>query len=425
MEQTQFATHDKTGAYVTVPLAMAMLLASLGTSIANIALPALVEAFSSSFPKVQAVVVAYLAALTVAVVIAGRIGDRYGLRRALLAGLSLFASASLACSLAPDLWWLIAARALQGVGAAFLMVLSMALMRERVDEARMGRAMGLLGTMSALGTALGPSLGGIVLAFAGWRGIFGVQVLLAMIALLLAVSMIADDGGRKKSSGAGLLSVLNGAMIPGLLVNLVVAMVMMTTLVTGPFYLRIGLGLQETWAGLVMAIGPVISIASGAPSGRLVDAWGSRRVLTLGLCLVGAGAFSLAFLPNLIGVFGYVLAMAVLTPGYQLFQAANNTAVMADVPKDRRGTVSGLLALSRNTGLVLGASIMGTVFAFGVGTDRFASADAIAIGAGMRITFLVAGAMVVAAIAFDVFSGRNRGASAAVKTDGDHAGREQ
>ncbi len=139
-------------------LALSMLLASLGTSIANIALPTLSQAFSAPFHDVQWVVVAYLATLTISVVIAGRLGDKYGLKPMHIAGLGLFSLVSLFCGLAPNLWFLIGARAIQGGGAAFLTALAMALMRETAGEQRLGRAMGLLGTVSALGTALGPSL---------------------------------------------------------------------------------------------------------------------------------------------------------------------------------------------------------------------------------------------------------------------------
>lgn len=86
-----------------------------------------------------------------------------------------------------------------------------------------------------------------------------------------------------------------------------------------------------------------------------------------------------------------------LTPGYQLFQAANNTAALADVSKDRRGTVSGLLGLSRNIGLIAGASVMGAVFALGAGMANVTFADPAAIGAGMRLAFLTAGGLMIAA----------------------------
>lgn len=383
---------------ITITLTMAMLLASLGTSIANIALPTLTEAFAAPFGEVQAVVIAYLVTLTISVVIAGRLGDSHGLKPMLMLGLGLFAVASLLCGIAPTLWLLIGARALQGIGAAFLMTLSMALMRQTATAAHMGRAMGLLGTVSALGTALGPSLGGLLIPVTGWRGIFWVQLPLAALTLILAFATLPDDLGKEGTPSAGLLSALNRGLAPNLLVNLLVAAVMMTTLVVSPFYLGPGLGLEETLVGFIMAIGPVIAIVVGVPSGQLVDSCGSVRVLAIGLSLLVVGAFLLAILPNMIGVTGYVLAIVVLTPGYQLFQAANNTAALADVPKDRRGTVSGLLSLSRNIGLIAGASFMGTVFAFGVGTDDFIHAAPAAIAAGMQLTFLLASGMMIVAI---------------------------
>ncbi|WP_322980059.1 MFS transporter [Pseudomonas sp. C11] len=384
---------------ITVTLALSMLLASLGTSIANIALPELAAAFPAPFAQVQAVVVAYLAALTLSVVSAGRLADRYGAKNILVAGLALFASASLLCALAPGLWLLIASRALQGIGAAFLMTLAMTLMRQTASAARIGRAMGLLGTVSALGTALGPTLGGLLIPLSGWRAVFWVLVPLAVLALILAVSLLPNGSQRKSTQPSRLWTVMDRELLPNLLINLLVAAVMMTTLVVGPFYLGAALGLTATQAGLVMSVGPLISIVSGVPSGHLVDTWGSSRVLVMGLLLLAAGSGLLALLPNAIGMAGYVLAIIVLTPGYQLFQAANNTAALTQTPSQQQGTVSGLLGLSRNLGLIVGASAMGAVFAAAVGTDAFALAPASAIAAGMRQTFLLAGVLMLAALA--------------------------
>lgn len=399
MGQARSGALEKEKAGTTITLALAILLAALGTSIANIALPALAEAFSAPFAPVQAVVVAYLAALTVCVVIAGRLGDRFGLKPMLVAGLAVFAVASVLCAVAPNLPLLIGARALQGVGAAFLMTLAMALMRQTASEARVGRAMGLLGTVSALGTALGPSLGGLLIPVTGWRGIFWVQVPLAALALILAITMLPAESAKERAPAVRLRTAMTRDLARNLLVNILVAAVMMTTLVVGPFYLSIGLDLTAAQVGFVMAIGPVISIFSGVPSGKLVDAWGSDRVLAVGLALLSTGALLLAFLPNGIGVVGYAISIIIVTPGYQLFQAANNTAALASIPKDRRGTVSGLLGLSRNIGLISGASAMGAVFAFGVGSEDLAQATPLAIASGMRLTFLVAGAMMLAAVA--------------------------
>ena len=401
---TMAQTANRAG--ITVTLALAMGLASLGTSIANIALPALSTAFDAPFGRVQGVVVGYLAALTASVLVAGWLGDRLGLKPMLVAGLGLFLAAALLAATAPTLGWLIGARVIQGVGAAFLMTLALALMRQTADAARLGRAMGLIGTVSALGTALGPSLGGVLIPLAGWRGVFWVQVPLAVVALGLAVALLPADrratGARPPRRGA----MPDQRILPHLVVNALVAAVMMTTLVVGPFYLALGLGLTEPLVGLVMAAGPVLSIVSGVPSGRLVDRWGSGAVLGLGLVLLTTGAVLLAVLPDRFGVAGYLLAILVLTPGYQLFQAANTTAALAEVPKDRSGAASGLLSLSRNIGLIAGASAMGAVFAFGVGTEAFAQASPAAIAGGMRLTFVVAGTMMIAAILLAFGRGR-------------------
>lgn len=398
MKQAGFTALNTGNRGVTVTLSLSMLMASLGTSIANIALPTLAEAFSAPFQSVQWVVIAYLATLTVAVVLAGRLGDVYGRRRMHLAGASLFAIASLLCGVAPNLWLLVGARALQSVGAAFLMTLAMALMRDTASVERMGRAMGLLGTVSALGTALGPSLGGVLISATGWKGIFLVQVSLAVLTLILAFASLPRDAVKTEPRSTNLRAIRKMGLAPNLFVNLLVAAVMMTTLVVGPFYLGPGLGLSELLVGLVMSVGPLISIVSGLPSGKAVDAWGARRVLVIGLIMLAAGAFSLSVLPEIFGVVGYVLAISILTPGYQLFQAANNTAVMADLPKDRRGVVSGLLSLSRNIGLILGASAMGAVFAFGVGSGDFGQASLAAITSGMRLTFILAGGLMLVAL---------------------------
>src|SRR5262245_11555815 len=167
-------------------LSLSMLLSSLGTSIADVALPTLAQAFDAPFQAVQWIVLAYLLAITTLIVGVGRLGDIMGRRRLLLAGILIFTTASVLCGVAPTLGLLIAARAAQGLGAAAMMALTMAFVGDTVPKAQTGRAMGLLGTMSAIGTALGPSLGGVLIAGLGWPAIFLVNVPLGIVTLLLA-----------------------------------------------------------------------------------------------------------------------------------------------------------------------------------------------------------------------------------------------
>lgn len=430
-----------------------MLLSSLGTSVANVALPTLARSFDAPFQAVQWVVLAYLLAVTTLIVGAGRLGDLLGRRRTMLAGLGLFTAASALAALAPTLGLLIAARALQGTGAAVMMALSVALVGETVPKERTGSAMGLLGTLSAVGTALGPSLGGLLIETAGWRAIFAAMLPLglatlwlagrglpkpavapasparafdlpgmAVLALALAAYALATTLGR------GSFGIVNGVALAGaalgaaafvvirsrataplvpiatlrepafaaaLGANALVSAVMMATLVVGPFYLSGALGLGAAGVGMVMSVGPVVSILTGIPAGRLVDRFGAPAVALAGLGLMTVGATGLAALSRGLGIAGYVLALLVLTPGYQLFQAANNTAVIADVPADRRGVVSGILALSRNLGLVTGASVLGALFAWATGP--VAAPEAVAFG--LRMTFAAGAAGIALAFA--------------------------
>src|SRR3954471_3854425 len=179
--------------WALLSLSLSMLLSSLGTSIANVALPTLAQAFAASFQDVQWVVLAYLLAITTVIVSAGRLGDMTGRRRLLLAGFVLFTAASVLCGVAPTLWLLVVARAAQGLGAAVMMALTMAFVGETVPKEKTGRAMGLLGTMSAIGTALGPSLGGVLISGFGWRAIFLVNIPLGVLAFLLAYRYLPVD----------------------------------------------------------------------------------------------------------------------------------------------------------------------------------------------------------------------------------------
>ncbi|MET9612304.1 MFS transporter [Kitasatospora indigofera] len=451
--------------WVLAGLSLSVLLSSLGTSIANVGLPAMAHAFGASFQAVQWIVLAYLLAVTTLIVSVGRLGDLTGRRRLLLAGIALFTAASVLCGLAPALWLLIAARAAQGVGAAVMMALTMAFVGETVPKGRTGRAMGLLGTMSAIGTALGPSLGGVLIPGLGWRAVFLVNAPLGLLALLLTRRHLPVDPPRPTTGrprfdhagtvllalalgayalamtlgrgsfgaltvalltaaalGAGLfLRVESRAASPlvrpavfrdpvlssSLAMSALVSTVMMATLVVGPFYLSRGLGLGAAPVGLALSAGPLVAAVAGVPAGRVADRLGAGRTTVLGLTAVATGCLALALLPARSGVVGYLAPVVVVTAGYAVFQTANNTAVMAEVHPDRRGVVSGMLNLSRNLGLVTGASVLGAVFALASASADVTTARPDAVATGMRTTFAVAAALIVVALVV-ALAGRRR-----------------
>jgi len=316
--------------------------------------------------------------------------------------------------------------------------------------------MGLLGTTSAIGTALGPSLGGLLVEGLGWRAIFLVTAPLGVVAMLLAhrhlpadrptpgTQPIAFDGAGTLVLGAtltayalamtlghghlGLLELaLLGAAVLGaglfviierraiaplvdlamfrdpvrgasLAANLLVSTVVMATLVVGPFYLSGALGLDAGRIGVVLSMGPVVAALTGVPAGRLVDRLGSPRMITIGLVATAAGAGLLSLTPSAFGIPGYVGPIVVITAGYAIFAAANNTAVMRDVGARERGVVSGTLNLSRNLGLITGASVMGMVFALGSGGGDPTAATPAAVASGMHVAFALAAAGAVGAL---------------------------
>jgi MFS family permease len=336
-----------------------------------------------------------------------------------------------------------------------MMALTMAFIGETVPKDRTGSAMGLLGTMSAIGTALGPSLGGVLIAGSSWRAIFLINVPLGLLTFLLAYRALPAD--RVKSDrvafdkvgtlllaltlsayalamtmGRGNFGALNIALLlaavvgagiflrvevrtasplirlamfrdaalsAGLATSVLVSTVMMATLVVGPFYLSRALGLNAALVGMVLSVGPLVAALTGVPAGRIADRLGPQRMTIAGLAGMAVGCFALSVVPVAFGIPGYVAPLAVLTASYALFQTANNTAVMADIRTDQRGVVSGMLNLSRNLGLVTGASVLGAVFAFASAAEDIATANSVAVATGMRITFAVAGVLIVAAMA--------------------------
>lgn len=445
-------------------LSLAMLLPSLGTSIANVALPTLASSFQAPAQNVQWVVISYLLAVTTLIVGAGRLGDMLGRRRVLLYGIGIFTLASACAVVAPNLWVLIGLRAVQGIGAAIMMALTVASVSDMVPKERTGRAMGLLGTVSAIGTALGPSVGGFLINALGWPAVFGFMALAGGAAFVFGFRVFPSDVAKvsKRSTfdlpgmfmlavslGAYALSTTLGGATPGMtnvalgvfgligfagfvvienraavpLVQLtllrnralaaglvamgLVSTIMMATLVVGPFYLSGALGLSPIETGLAMSVGPCVSALAGVPAGRLVDHFGEAAIAYLGLAGVAAGSGLMMLLPGAFGVAGYIGGLAIITAGYALFQAANTTSIMTGAASELRGVTSALLGLSRNLGLITGASAMGAVFAFGVTTGGLFGLGAPG-EAGLQLTFAVGFVLASVALCVALLGRRHR-----------------
>ena len=414
-------------------LSLSMLMPSLDTSIANAGLPTLAQAFDAAFEDVQWIVLAYLLAITTLIVSVGRLGDLVGRKRLLLSGIVIFTLASLACGLAPSLGWLVAARAVQGLGAAIMLALTVAFVggygAESADRQRHGlarhdvgdghharsiagrrvdvrfwlagdfsgqRAVGRFEFCARVSLLTGGSAGGPARWFR-FSGDAAVGADARCVCVGHDVGSLGVAAGRwcrrrdfpvRRGEGPAsplirLALLRERGLSASLAMSALVSTVMMATLVVGPFYLSGTLGLNAALVGLTLSVGPLVAALAGVPAGRLVDRFGAQRMTVFGLAAMALGAGVLSIMPAGFGIPGYVAPIAVITASYALFQAANNTLIMTGVSADQRGVIAGLLSLSRNLGLITGASAMGAVFA----------------GNGMRVTFAVAAGLIVLALA--------------------------
>lgn len=427
-------------------LGMTIFIPSLGMSIVHVVLPTLVSEFEATLSNVNWVVISYLLSITSLVLVGGVLGDSFGKKRLILIGLGIFIFASFFAALSLNIWILIGARMAQGIGAAFLLSQSFALAGTTLPKDKTGEVMGLLGTMAATGTALGPVVGGLIIERLNWSFIFWAMLPLSLVSYYLCLVFLPEDNEEKVeskrldlisilllcislfcftlfiSSSASLSNQTNTVLLGvfalcfSLFINsqkgnddalirlklfrntyrntlltacFLVDATAMATLVVGPFYLTYVTNLSPASVGLVMAIGPFVGALSGYPAGRIVDYCGSRKALIFGLCQAGGGVLCYAFLPLLFGIYGYVIALFIMTPGRQLFLAANNTYVINSVTNSEKGQASGLLNLSRNLGLMTGASIGGASFTLFLGTDVVSSATLEQLNTAYSSTFLI------------------------------------
>ncbi|MCW2613629.1 MAG: major facilitator superfamily 1 [Frankiales bacterium] len=434
----------------------------LDVSIVNVALPSIASSLGAGDSALQWIVSGYALTFGLLLVPAGRFGDARGRRQAFLLGLVLFVLASLACGLAPSSGWLVGARLLQGFAGGLLTPQVSGLVQQLFRGAERARAFAALGASIGLSTAVGPVVGGLLIAGAGedlgWRLVFVVNLPIGVVALLLALRLLpADPGGSKRYDTDPVGVLLLGAGVGSLLLALIQGGL--------PWLYPVGVLLLATWVlwerRYARSGEPLVDLAlfrrAGYSSGALVAVLffagftGSFFIYSLHLQgeleygALGAGA---AFLPFALGsaaaalaggrlvtrlgrpvvVAGLVLAVlgfagtwvaAQLVPGRGLVWAAavpllvagvgsglvitpNITLTLSQVPVRGAGTAGGVLQTGQRIGAAAGIAVTGSVF-----TSRLAGSgdSAAAFRAGLLvITGLVAAALVVAVV--DAVRGR-------------------
>lgn len=432
-----------------VAVCLGFFMVMLDTTIVNIALPAIGRSLNGGVDLLQWVVDSYTLVFAALLLSAGALGDRIGPRRVFLAGLGAFALFSAVCAVAPTGGWLVAARALQGVGAAALVPGSLALINASYpDRASRAKAIGIWGGMGGIAAACGPVLGGALIDGFGWQAVFLVNVPVAAIAYLLVVRYVINPRPEHRRSldlpGQGLaitaLASLTYALIDGggssgwqtrdtvLIVGgllLIMGFLVLearrrdpmlpvglfrdpgfsTANVTGLLlnfgfygqYFVLTLYLQQLrhypplTAGLLIAPEALGAVVGSPLGGRTTARFGPRMVMITGLVL-GAIAF-LAMLPVGAHTNYALLGPVIFVAGFGISFAmpAATAAALQAAPPERAGVAAGVVNAARQTGSVLGVAVLGTLtttsgsFLTGFHAALTGSAVIFAVGAVLNI----------------------------------------
>lgn len=410
-------------------------LAFLDTTIVNIAFPDI----SASFPDADRAALSwvldgYFVVIAALLVPAGGLADRYGHKRVFLIGVAGFTVASLLCALAPSLETLIAARVLQGMGAALIAPTSLAIVLDSFPVERRAAGVGLWGAAAAAAAATGPTLGGALVELNDWRLVFLVNLPLgaaivwfgsrklveraerdarlpdlpgaALLAGSLALLTLAIiEGNEWGWAGAATLACFAGAALllaavvwrslrhprpivePALFADRAFRIGNLGTLLFSAAFFSIVLGnvlfLTSIWgysvllAGLATLPGPAWTTVVSGPAGKLADRFGHRAVVVPGAVVFAAGVMVLRSAgaePDWLGVW---LPGATLTGiGIGLAFPTLGSAAVRDIPDDRFATASAVNAAFRQIGAVLGTALLITIVGDPVGlADSLASSD--------------------------------------------------
>jgi MFS family permease len=361
-------------------------MATLDGSIVNVALPSIGADLGASLGQLAWVVTAFLGTAALSLLPLGVAGDRLGAGRVYQAGMALFTVASLLCGLAPSYGVLVAARALQALGAAAMMAIGAGLVTAAFPPAQRGRAIGAIGSVVAIGLTIGPPLGGLITQALSWRWIFLVNLPVGLLGLLWGARVLPRGAPRPAGPARGLgLDVLRRpAFSFGLVGGVASYAAMFASALLTPFYLTHVRGLSPGHVGAVLIAVPVTMSVVAPLAGALSDGLGVRRLTALGAAVLAAGLFALSLAGPDDPIATVAARLALCGMGMGLFQAPNNSGVMGALPRERLGIGGGLLAVSRSTGQVLGVQVASAIVALVAGPAPAPAAFLVGFGWALR-----------------------------------------
>jgi drug resistance transporter, EmrB/QacA subfamily len=411
-------------------ISLATFMAALDGTIVNIALPTISEAFNVSTTTVSWVATAYLLVMAGCVLVFGKVSDIIGFKRVFLVGFVIFTLGSLSCGLLPDLLnslnILIASRMFQAIGGAMITAIGPAMVTAFIPMDQKGKAMGIVMTLAALGTALGPSIGGVLVQYLSWNWIFFINVPIGICAVLLGAKVIPASGSGGSLAGfdrtgallaftglASLLFVVSEGESMGWTSPVILGLSVLTVLLLSafvwqecrvadplldlslfknknflainillslvffsyaginyllPFYLKYIRDVDTSTAGLVMTALSVAMMAAGMLSGMLFNRVGPKKLCIAAGALLVLGYFCIMRLHADTAMLYVVGCLALIGLGLGLMVTPASNLIMNAVAKTKQGMVSSLTSLERFAPLTLGIAVFNMIFLWGVNT---------------------------------------------------------
>ena len=447
---------------ILVIVLVGVLMSVLDGIVVSIALPTITGAFNVDISSSQWTITAYLVTLTSLLLFFGRIAEFTGRALLFILGLAVFTLASLACGLSATFGQLVAFRVLQGIGGAMVFSISGAILFLAFPPQERGRAMGYLGSTVAVGSILGPVLGGFLVDALGWRSIFLINIPIGVVLVACSLLFLRTHEERTQSfhmdwigavTLAGALffltlflsrleqvagSPLRAALCGGLLVVcsaafllresrcerplldlgifrnrafLVPVFAMMLFFVSsfminvvGPFYFQGVMGLRPTQVGLLFLVVPLVMVVASPVSGWLYDMRHWKHYGMVGMAVVALCYFALGMIArSWVNIAAMAGVFALLGVGSALFQSPNSTEVMNSLPRSQTGIASSVSAAVRNLGMTLGVALasllLPLLLRLSGSTGSVLQADKGALGASVGVIMIVSGALCLLAVA--------------------------
>ena len=407
--------------WILIAVSVGMFMALLDVTIVNIAMPRIITDLHTTVTSASWVLNAYSLVLAVSFLSLGRFGDKYGQKRVFIFGLVTFTLFSLLCGLAPNIGWLVAFRAGQGLGGAALLTISLAIVLGAFPRRQQGMAVGLWGALGTAAAAVGPTLGGLLVTYGSWHWIFFVNVPIGLAAIVFAALIIPVHVRSRQLAGGidapGILIAAVGLFLltlalvqgnswgwtsPTVVVMFVAAIVcfpvflwweartsypmfplkllrirsftaantaiMFVGMAMGGTFLLVVifmvsvLGYSELRAAVALTVMPIVALIIAPNCGRLVDRIGPRIPAAVGAVFFTVGLVLLAQLDGSATVAQIMWRIAFIGVGMGFAMPTLSAASMASLPPEVRGVGSGSLNTLRQVGFTLGVAVLVAIF---------------------------------------------------------------